>query len=220
MLALSRRICDTNGLISDDALREAGFAPGSFDRRHTANSNWARITGMRTLSGATLGIVGLGEIGRELASRAAACGMRILYTQRRPLEPDDEASYPASYCGLDQLLSESDYVSLNLPGNASTRGIIGERELGLIKPGAILVNVARADLVDRAALLASLRTRRLGGFATDLPYEEPGRNDDPLLGFRNVIVTPHIAAQPRFNALDDLAELLGNLDRALAATAG
>lgn len=220
MLALSRRICDTNGLISEEALREAGYAPASFDRRHTANSNWARITGMRTLSGATLGIVGLGEIGRELASRGAACGMQILYTQRRPLNPDDEARYQASYRGLDHLLSESDYVSLNLPGNASTRGIIGERELGLIKPGAILVNVARADLVDRAGLLECLRTGRLGGFATDLPYEEPGRDDDPLLGFRNVIVTPHIAAQPRFNALDDLAELLKNLDRALAATAG
>lgn len=219
MLALSRRICETNGLISEKALREAGFAPGSFDRRHTANSNWARITGMRTLAGATLGIVGLGEIGRELASRAAAFGMRILYTQRHRLSADDEARYPASFRALHDLLRESDYVSLNLPGNASTRGILGGRELELIKPGAILVNVSRADLVDRTALVSALRTGRLGGFATDLPYEEPGRDDDPLLGFRNVIVTPHIAAQPRFNALDDLDELLTRLERALGEAA-
>ncbi|MGQ0751832.1 MAG: 2-hydroxyacid dehydrogenase [Betaproteobacteria bacterium] len=220
MLALARRICETNGLVSEKALCEAGHAPASFDRRHTANSNWARITGMRTLCGATLGIVGFGEIGRELASRAVACGMRILYTQRRRLGPDDEARYEASFRALQDLLRESDYVSLNLPGNASTRGIIRARELELIRPDAILVNVARADLVDRAALLSALRAGRLGGYATDLPYEEPGRDDDPLLAFPNVVVTPHIAAQPRFNALDDLAELLTNLDRALAEAAG
>jgi phosphoglycerate dehydrogenase-like enzyme len=219
MLALARKICESNGLLSENALREAGYAPGAFDRRHTANSNWARITGMRTVHGATLGIVGLGEIGRELASRAVACGMRIIYTQRRRLDPADEARYAASYRRLDELLRESDYVSLNLPGNAATRGIIGRCELDLIKPGAILINVSRADLVDREALLDTLRAGRLGGFATDLPYEEPGRDDDPLLGFRNVIVTPHIAAQPRFNALDDLEELLTNLDRALAEAA-
>ena len=219
MLALSRKICETNGMLSEKALREAGYAPGAFDRRHTANSNWARITGTRTLHGAMLGIVGFGEIGRELASRALACGMRLVYTQRRRMSAADEARYMASYRGLDEMLRESDYISLNLPGNAATRGIIGRRELELIKPGAILINVSRADLVEREALLDALHAGRLGGFATDLPYEEPGRDDDPLLAFRNVIVTPHIAAQPRFNALDDLDELLTNLDCALAEAA-
>lgn len=215
MLALARKICETNGAISTAQLRAAGYLPGVFDRAHTANSNWARIAGIRTLSGNELGIVGLGEIGRELALRAAACGMRIAYTQRHRLTSEEEARYRASYVTLDALLAGSDYVSLNLPGNATTRGIMGRRELDLVKPGAILVNVSRADLVDRAALIDSLRAGRLGGFATDLPYEEPGRDDDPLLQFRNVIITPHIAAQPRFNALDDLEELLLNLDKAL-----
>ncbi|MGQ0524269.1 MAG: 2-hydroxyacid dehydrogenase [Betaproteobacteria bacterium] len=216
MLALARKIGATNGLISEGRLREAGYAPGTYDRRHTANSNWARITGIRTLVGARLGIVGLGEIGRELAVRAAACGMRLLYTQRRRLDPRDEAHYGATYCTLEELLPTCDFISLNLPGNPTTRGIVGRRELDLIKPGAVLVNISRADLIDRTALIEALRAGRLGGFATDLPYEEPGRDDDPLLGFRNVILTPHIAAQPRFNALDDLEELLLNLDRALA----
>ena len=84
-----------------------------------------------------------------------------------------------------------------------------------MKDGAILVNVSRADLVDRTALVEALHTGRLGGYVTDLPYE-PGLDDDPLLQFRNVIITPHIAAQPRFNALDDFEELLVNLDRALS----
>lgn len=216
MLALARKICETNGLISAGRLQQAGYVPATFDRAHTANSNWARISGIRTLSGAQLGIVGLGEIGRELALRAAACGMRIVYTQRHRLTSEEEARYGARYVALGELLARSDYVSLNLPGNAETRGIIGRRELDLVKRGAMLVNVSRADLVERTALIEALHAGHLGGYATDLPYEEPGRDDDPLLQFRNVIITPHLAAQPRFNALDDFGELLLNLDRALS----
>jgi phosphoglycerate dehydrogenase-like enzyme len=214
MLALARKICDTNGLVSIGKLGAAGYAPAIFDRRHTANSNWACITGLRTLHGGTLGIVGMGEIGREIALRAAPFGMNVLYTQRRRLDAVDEAHYGARYTALDDLLAESDYVSVNLPGNAATRGIIGRRQLERMKRGAILVNVARADLVDRTALIDALGSGRLGGFGTDLPYEEPGRDDDPLLRCRQVIMTPHIVAQPRFNALDDLEELLLKLDEA------
>lgn len=215
MLALARKICEIDGLISIAQLRAAGYSPMLFDRTHTANSNWARIAGIRILAGARLGIVGFGEIGRELALRATACGMRMVYSQRRRLPAEDEARHAASYVPLDQLLASCDYVSLHLPGNATTRGIIGRRELDRIKPGAILVNISRAELVDQLALLEALRSGRLGGFATDTPYEEPGRADDPLLAFRNVIVTPHIAAQPRFNALSDFEELLLNIARAL-----
>lgn len=211
MLALARRLCETNGLISLKQLRAAGFAPATFDRAHTANANWARISGLRTLHGSQLGIVGMGEIGRELALRAAACGMRIVYTQRSRLPAADEARYGARFAPLGALLAESDYVSLHLPGNDSTRGIIGRPEFAQMKPGAILVNVSRAELVDRAALLEALCSGRLGGFATDTPYEEPGRADDPLLALRNVVMTPHIAAQPRFNALGDFEEMLAKL---------
>ena len=214
MLALARKICDTNGLVSVERLRAAGYAPAVLDRRHTANSNWACITGLRTLHGATLGIVGMGEIGREIALRAAPFGMKIVYTQRHRLDAAEETHYGARYGALEHLLAASDYVSLNLPGNAATRGIIGRRELTRMKRGAILINVARADLVDRAALLNALDSGHLGGFGSDLPYEEPGRDEDPLLRLRQAIVTPHIAAQPRFNALDDLEELLLTLNEA------
>jgi phosphoglycerate dehydrogenase-like enzyme len=104
---------------------------------------------------------------------------------------------------------------LNLPGGDATRGIIGRRELAIMRPGALLVNVSRPELVDRATLLEALADGRLGGFALDVPYEAPGRADDPLLGFRNVIVTPHLAAAPRFNALGDFEELLLNMARVL-----
>jgi len=215
MLALARKIHETAGLVSIGQLRGAGYAPTQFDRAHTANANWARVTGMRNLSGSRLGIVGLGEIGREIALRAMGFGMHIVYFQRHRLAAADERRYAASWLPLEELLSGSDFVSLNLPLTDATRGIVGRRELGLIKPGAILVNVSRPSLVDRAALLDALRSGRLGGFGLDPHYDAPGRADDPLLAFRNVIVTPHLAAAPRFNALGDVEELLVGIDQAL-----
>lgn len=215
MLALARRIHESAGLVSVEQLTAAGYSPTQYDRAHTANANWARITGTRNLFGRQLGIVGLGEIGRELALRAAGFGVRLVYTQRRRLAARDEARYRATYAPLDELLAASDFISLHLPANDATRGIIGRRELGLVKPGAILVNVSRPPLVEREALLAALRAGRLGGFGLDPHYDAPGRADDPLLGFRNVIITPHLAAAPRYNSLDDFEELLLGLDRAL-----
>jgi phosphoglycerate dehydrogenase-like enzyme len=216
MLALARKIHETAGLISVEQLQAAGYSPTQFDRAHTANANWARITGTRNLYGRQIGIVGFGEIGREVALRAAAFGMRIAYTQRHRLPAREELRYGAVYATLDALLANSDFVSLHLPFTDATRGIIGRRELALIRPGAILVNVSRPPLVDREALLDALRSGRLGGFGLDPHYDAPGRADDPLLAFRNVIITPHLAAAPRYNSMDDFEELLLGLDRALA----
>ena len=215
MLALARKIHETAGLVSVEQLRAAGHSPTQYDRAHTANANWARVTGTRNLYGRQLGIVGMGEIGRELATRAAAFGMRIVYTQRHPLPREEETQYRATFAPLGELLAASDFVSLHLPFNDSTRGIIGGRELGAIRRGAILINVSRPPLVDREALLEALRGGRLGGFGLDPHYDAPGRADDPLLGFPNVIVTPHLAASPRYNSLDDFEELLLGIDQAL-----
>lgn len=208
LLALARKIHETAGLVSLEQLQAAGYSPTQYDRAHTANANWARIAGTRNLSRGQLGIVGLGEIGREVALRAAAFGMRIVYTQRRRLAGHEEGRYSATWCSLGELLAASDFITLHLPLNDTTRGIIGRRELETIKPGAILVNVSRPQLVDRGALLAALQDGRLGGCALDPHYDAPGRADDPLLQLRNVIITPHLAAAPRFNALDDFEELL------------
>lgn len=217
LLGLARQIHRTAGLISVEQLRAAGFEPATFDRAHTANGNWGRVGGTRTLYGTQMGIVGFGEIGREMAPRAAAFGMRAVYTQRHRLEAEEEARSGAAYAPLDEILASSDCVSLHLPGGAATRGIIGRRELGLMKPGALLINISQPQLIDRDALLDALGAGRLGGFGLDVPYEEPGRADDPLLGFPNVLVTPHLGASPRFNSLADFNELLVNLARALGS---
>ena len=165
---------------------------------------------------ATLGVIGMGEIGRELALRANAFGMRVLYHQRTRLPGPAEHDWNVEYRALDELLGESDWVCPQLPGGPATRGFLDAGRLALMKPGTRLVNIARAELVDRAALLDALRSGRIGGFALDPLYEEPGRDDDELLGFDNVILTPHTAAQPRLNALADFEDLVGGLARALA----
>ena len=217
MLTLAKKLHRVAGRISVEQLREVGYPYKPFDRRHTPNSNWPRISGLRTLNEATLGIIGLGEIGREIAIRAAPFGMRILYYQRTRLPAAEERELAASYVPLETLLAESDWLVPQLPGGTATRSFIGREQFAQMKPGAFLVNISRADVIERAALIEALKSGRLGGFALDPLYEAPGRSDDELLGFDNVVLSPHIAAQPRFNALNDLADMMERLSKELSS---
>ena len=216
MLGLARQLTRNANLISIEQLKNAGYSPTTYDRSHTPNGNWARIPGMVTLYQRQLGIVGLGEIGRELALRASALGMRIVYTQRSRLPSDVEQQYRASFCSLEELLATSDCVSLHLPRGPATVNFISERQLSVIKPGAFLINVAQPNLVDREALRRALASGRLGGYGLDTFYEEPGDPNDPLIQFPNVIVTPHLGGSPRWNSLDDIEEVIVNLGRLFA----
>src|SRR5262245_27095336 len=154
-------------------------------------------------------------MGRQTALRAAAFGMNILYFQRTRLPPSEEETLRASYRPLHALLAQSDWVIPQLPADTSTRHLIDHERLALMKPGACLVNVSRAELVERTALIEALRSGHLGGFGLDPLYEEPGRSDDELLAFDNVILTPHMAGSPRSNGLQDIEELVTGLAQAL-----
>jgi len=218
MLALAKRIGALDGLVERAALEAAGYSIRERASAYVGYSNFARVAGLKTLYGATLGIVGLGEVGREVARRAAAFGMTTLYHQRRPLAAADERPLSARYVSLAGLMAQSDYIVVQLPLNDSTRGIIGAEALRGVKPGAFLINCARAELVDRDALVAALDSGRLGGLALDVGYDEPAHPDDPLLKFRgkpNVILMPHTAIAARQNALADLEQLCLNLWQAL-----
>ncbi len=216
MLMLAKRLNETPNLLSMEQLTAAGFTPKHFDRRYTSNSNWVRVGGMRNVCGATLGIIGLGEIGRELATRAHAFGMNIVYYQRTRLPAADEREWHAQYRTLDALLAESDWVCPTVPLTPATRHLIGRDQLARMKRGAGLVNISRADIVERHALHDALAGGHLGGLGLDTFYEEPGSADDPLLKFRNVVITQRIAAQPRLNAFGDLAQLMAQLAAALS----
>jgi len=217
MLALARQVTQNANLISVEQLKAAGYQPTTYNRAHTPNGNWARIPEMVTLYQRQLGIVGLGEIGRELALRAIALGMRIVYSQRTRLPSEVERQYQATYVTLDELLAASDFVSLHLPRSPATVDFIDQRELSVIKPGAFLINVSQPNLVERHALRTALESGRLGGYGLDTFYEEPGDANDPLIKFPNVIVTPHLGGSPRWNSLDDIEEVIVNLGRKLTA---
>jgi phosphoglycerate dehydrogenase-like enzyme len=217
MLALARRIHRIYGLTSLERLAAEKIPYKPFDRRHVPGANWARIGGTRSLQGSTIGIIGLGEIGREIAVRAAAFAMNILYFQRTRLPPEEEAALCASYRPLEALLAQSDWVVPQLPGDASTRHFIDGPRLALMKRGACLINVSRAHVSAPDALIAALAAGHLGGFALDPPYEVPGRGDDELLSFDNVVLTPHMGGSPRTNGLRDIEELITGLAAALSA---
>jgi glyoxylate reductase len=142
---------------------------------------------------ATLGIVGLGEIGREMAKRAAGFGMRVLATTRTP-RPGDKSTLGVEHVPLETLLAESDFVSLHVPLTAETRGLMGTENLGRMKPTAVLINTARGPIVDQDALVKALREGVIGGAALDVTDPEPLPLEHPLFELPNVTITPHIAS--------------------------
>lgn len=153
------------------------------------------------LYGATVGIVGLGLIGRAAVRRLRAFGVRLLCYTRTP-DPAFGEEMGMTYTDLDTLLRESDVVSLYASLNDRTRRMIGARELGLMKPTATLVNIARGELIDEPALIEALRTRRIAGAGLDVFEIEP-LLESPLFALDNVVLTPHqagLAASAKVNA--------------------
>lgn len=145
------------------------------------------------IHGATLGVIGLGEIGEAVARRASGFAMKVLYHSRTRKE-DLERSQGWEYASLEDLLERSDFVSLHVPLSPETRHYLGAEHFARMKPTAILVNTARGTVIDQDALVEALRKGRPGGAALDVTDPEPLPSDHPLFSFPNVVVTPHIAS--------------------------
>ena len=158
-------------------------------------TGWAPSTMLgHKLGGKVLGIVGMGRIGQAVAIRARAFGLEIRYHNRHRLPAALESMFGAQYVeSLDELLAESDIVTLHCPATEQTRGLIDARRIGLMKPGETLVNTARADLIDYEAMIAALENGHLGGAGLDVFPEEP-KVDARLVALPNVIAQPHIGS--------------------------
>jgi glyoxylate reductase len=143
--------------------------------------------------GATLGLVGLGRIGAEMAKRARGFDMRVLYTDVVRRE-DLEASLGLRYATLDEVLREADFISLHTPLMPETHHLIGMAQLRAMKPTAILINTSRGPIVDCDALAEALRAGDIGGAALDVTEPEPLPADHPLVTLPNCIIVPHIAS--------------------------
>ena len=147
----------------------------------------------REVHSSTLGIIGLGRIGQQVARRARAFDMQVLYHNRHRNEAA-EAAIGARYASFDELLAQSDYVMLCCPLTDETRGLIGPAAFDRMKPSAILVNIARGPVVDTAALTQALKSRRIYAAALDVTDPEPLPRDHPLLKLDNVTIAPHLGS--------------------------
>ena len=172
------------------------------------------------LYGKTVGIIGYGHIGREVARRASAFGMKVLACSRTPRSADEFVERVDGMNCLPALLQESDFVVLALPLEPSTAGMIGTQQLAKMKPGAVIVNVARGALIDERALFEACRDKRIGGAVIDTWFQYPAHGDAiaepsslPFRELENVIMTPHASGwteglRPRRSKM-----IAGNLDR-------
>jgi phosphoglycerate dehydrogenase-like enzyme len=148
----------------------------------------------RELAGATLGLVGLGSIGRNVARHASALGMRVIAVREHPEQGTPEFVHevlPSSR--LNEMLAQADYVVLAAPVTPATGGMIGREQIAKMKPDACLINVGRGPLVDEIALADALRSKKIGGAALDVFDKEPLPADSPLWDFDNLLITPHTA---------------------------
>lgn len=190
MLALSHRMVE-----GDSLMRGAGF------------NGWAPLFFLgHQLEGKTLGIIGLGQIGQEVAKRMHAFDMKIVYTQRTQAPAELEEKLSATYVTKDELLKQADIVTLHIPATPATNHYLGEREFKLMKNSAILINAARGQVIDEKLLPEMLNQKEIAGAALDVYEAEPAVSDE-LKAMKNVILTPHVG-NATVEARDAMAEIV------------
>ncbi|MEI7783826.1 MAG: 2-hydroxyacid dehydrogenase [Betaproteobacteria bacterium] len=165
------------------------------DREVRAGRWQAGITGLNTfeMAGKVMGIVGLGDIGRQVARRLQAFDAQVIYCNRNRLAPALEQELGVRYAPLDELLATADVISLHAPGSADSAHLIDAAALARMKRGALLINTGRGALIDEAALLQALTSGKLGGAGLDVFEQEPVAPSNPLLALPNVVLSPHTA---------------------------
>ena len=196
MLAVARKVIWQHGNVAGGRWRGNGPAPRLYE-----------------LYGKTLGIVGLGTIGKKAARLAQAFGMQLQYYDIRRLSEDAEDRLGVRFRLLRELLATSDVVSLHVPLNASTRGMIGAAELALMKPLAILINTSRGPVIDETALYQALSTGKLFGAGLDVFAQEPPPASNPLLQLDNVVLTAHFAGPTWDNHVARFRNAFDNVER-------
>ncbi len=179
LLAAARRIAESDRLI----------------RERKWKISWSPLFMIgKPVWGATLGIIGLGKIGKAVARRAHGFNMRVLYYDPLRLSSGEERELGVIFCHLEDLLKESDFVSIHVPVTDKTRHFMNEKRLKLMKPSAILINASRGATVDEAALIKALKEKWIAGAALDVYEKEPVDDDNPLLELDNVVLVPHIGS--------------------------
>ena len=215
ILALSKDLVMSSESVSLGAYRYRGLKPEITAERKIA-FHWMHNMRVHEVVGKTLGVIGMGEIGCELARRASVMGMRNLYYKRNPLSTELESLFDASYAGLDELLAESDYVCVATPHTPATEGMIGAEQIALMKESAYIVNIARGGIIDEDAMIDALSENRIAGAGLDVFTYEPLPAESPLCALDNVILCPHIGGGTGTNRNIELGAALAEMSRILA----
>ena len=196
MLATGRRLA-----YCDSELREGRWHSNTF--RSSA----------RQLFGSTVGIIGFGRIGKQVAKRLIGFGTKTIYTDLLEMSPEIEAELKVTRVDIDTLLAESDFVSLHVPLTELTHHLIDEVALKKMKAGGTLINCARGPVVSEVALIAALKSGHIGGAGLDVFEEEPPAAPNPFADFANVVLTPHHAPGTRDTMIVKFKEIFANADR-------
>jgi phosphoglycerate dehydrogenase-like enzyme len=215
ILALSKDLITSNESVALGAYHYRGLKPEITAERKIA-FHWMHNMRVREVLGKTLGIIGMGEIGCELARRASVMGMKNLYYKRTPLSAELESVFDASYADLDELLTESDYVCVATPHTPATEGMIDAPQFALMKESAYIVNIARGGIINEDAMIDALAENRIAGAGLDVFTYEPLPAESPLCSLDNVILCPHIGGGTGSNRNIELGAALQKMSRLLA----
>lgn len=180
---------------------------------HVKTGEWKRMTGYE-LAGKTIGLVGFGRIGKEVAIRANAFGMKVI-AFNRSWDEEFAKKHDVKRATLDDLIKTSDVVSLHLNLTEETRNLLSRERLASMKKGSFIINCARGELIDIPALIEALNNKHLGGYAADVMEEEPPPKNHPLFKTPNVIITPHIGSRTFENVVRQATMSVENLIRVL-----
>ena len=194
MLALYRNL----------AALHAGMMQGRWEKEKFIDNSFM-------IKGKTVGLIGCGAIGQQVAKKVQAFGAEVVYHDAFRLAAEKERQLGISYRGLHDLLKTADIISLHVPLLDATRGMIGARELGLMKPSAVLINTARGEIVDTSALVEALAGKRIAGAGLDVFDTEPLAADSPLRELENVVLTPHVGGNTADMSMDMVEICLENI---------
>ena len=215
VLALAKRLPTITHRLTEKQMLEAKAPFRPYDTRHTAGANYARIPELKTLHDCSIGLLGLGEIGREVAKLANAFGMTVYYHKNNRLSEVEESDLKVSYCDFDELFKKSDFLSIHVPYSDKTKDLIGSAQLNEMKSGAYLINTSRAHIVNHDALVNALKSGKLAGAASDVHYKEPVEESESLLQCKEFIMTPHLGGGSRMNGLKDAQVMLSVINKLL-----
>ena len=192
VLACAKKVIIGHQMTVSGAYRDLGIEP-KLTSQKSHGFQWMKIPGLEELNGLTMGIFGFGDIGNEIARRAKAFDMDIIYYKRHPLSPEMEKEIGATYVSKEDLFRRSDFLVMISPLTPETEKAAGAKELALMKPTAYFINCCRGGVVDEEALVDVLKNHKIAGAGLDVYVYEPVPYDHPYLTLDNVTLTPHIA---------------------------